>query len=193
MRIRDKWRSGKSRSLSDKATALAYIIWQIGLHYTKNLHQEEFDFESDEQRISVIQEYLIFLCHVSDRLSCSYLNDQQRQIFVTALVDQTTGQYQKNVEAVLGSGDYRTGFITHTNLRFDQYSKGKFDDNQPGYAARRLLGNEIQRIMGMSQTNKWLIQQVIDIDSLDAAEQLSKSALKLLDDTGEARDLIKKP
>jgi len=180
MRIRDKWRTDKSRSVEDRATATAYIIWQLGLHFARHLHQEKFDYESDDQRISVIREYLIFLSHVSDRLTSQTLTDQERGIFMNTLADQVARHYQSNVEGVSGSGDYRSGFLDLMNARFEQYAKGKFEDGEPGYAARRLLGNMVQDIMGNSQTNRWIIQQVVDIDVPDAASQLKKSVSQLL-------------
>ncbi len=181
MRIRNKWRTANPRTLEDNATAAAYIVWQVGLHFTKNLHQEEFDYESDHQRAHVIAEYLIFLSHTTDRLAHKRLNDEQRRTWVSTLVEQVARQYQRNVEQIMGSGDYRADFLHNINSRFDEYARGAFDGDQPGYAARRLLGNRIQEIMGQSQTNKWVIQQIIDIDSLDAADQLIKGIKPLLD------------
>ena len=179
MRIRDKWRTDKSRSVEDKATATAYIIWQLGLHYTRHLHEERFDYESDDQRISVIREYLIFLTHATDRLTYQTLTDQDRGIFMQALADLVARHYHTNVEGVSGSGDYRTSLLDLMNTRFEEYAKGKFEDGEPGYAARRLLGNMVQDIMGNSQTNRWVIQQVVDIDAPDAASQLRQSVSRL--------------
>jgi hypothetical protein len=179
MRIRDKWRTSASRSVEDKATAAAYIVWQLGLHFTRHLHEERFDYESDDQRISVIREYLIFLTHVTDRLTYQTLSDQDREIFMNALAEQVARHYQSNVEGVAGSGDYRTSFLNLMNTRFEAYAKGKFEDGEPGYAARRLVGNMIQDIMGNSQTNRWVIQQVVDIDAPDAASQLRQSVSHL--------------
>ncbi len=179
MRIRDKWRSDKSHPVEENATAAAYIIWQLGLHFTRHLHEEKFDYESDDQRVSVIREYLIYLSHVIDRLTYLSLSDEDRQSFMNTLADQVARHYQSNVEGISGSGDYRTCFLSLMNERFGEYSKGKFEDGEPGYAARRLLGNTIQDIMGNSQTNRWVIQQVVDIDAPDAASLLKKSVRHL--------------
>ena len=180
MRIRDKWRTDRPRSVEDQASAVAYIIWQIGLSYCKNLHQEEFEYDSDEQRVEVIREYLIYLCHATDRLAYDRLGENQRLEVLPRLVHQVARHYQRNTEEVLGPGNYQTDFIALANRRFASYSKGAFEEGLPGYSARRLLGNTIQEIMGMSQQNKWVVQQVIDIDAPEAAELLLKSARKLL-------------
>ena len=96
-----------------------------------------------------------------------------------ALADLVARHYQTNVEGVSGSGDYRTSLLDLMNTRFEEYAKGKFEDGEPGYAARRLLGNMVQDIMGNSQTNRWVIQQVVDIDAPDAASQLRQSVSRL--------------
>ena len=180
MRIRDNWKSSEPHSVEETASAIAYIIWQIGLTYTKNLHQEEFDFESDKQRVEVIQEYLIFLSHITDRISYDQISTQSRQPFMQELANQVARHYQRNVEEILGPGDYKNDFLALANSRFEGYARGRFDNDEPGYSIRRYLGNVIQEIMGQSQINKWVIQQIIDIDSLEAAEKLKKSVNKLL-------------
>jgi len=182
MRIRNKWRNKKPRTLTDIANAVAYIIWQIALHYGKNLHTEKFDYESDEQRTSVIREYLYFLCHITDRYTFNRLSTKERKYFVTTLVKDTARQYQRNVEQIAGAGCHGKAFLCSANMKFDQYANGDFDQDMPGYSARRMLGNLIQEIMGDSQTNKWVVQQIIDIDSLEAAEQLIKGIGPLIED-----------
>ena len=180
MRIRDKWKANQPRSIEAQATAMAYVIWQIALSYTKNLHQERFDFESDRQRTSVIGEYLIFLSHITDRYAFNTLNQQDREIYISTVVDQVARHYQRNCEQVLGVDNYRASFIDLANNQFDCYARCGFDGELPGYSARRFLGNRIQQIMGDSQTNKWIIQQIIDIDSLEAAEKLMQSTHNLM-------------
>ena len=126
MRIRNKWRTGKIRTQDESATAAAYIIWQIGLHYSKNLHQEKFDYESDAQRCDVIKEYLIYLCHITDRLISQQANQAQRQNYISLLINQVARQYQRNVEAVMGGGEYRQALLSIVNSRFNKYATLRF-------------------------------------------------------------------
>ncbi len=173
MRIRNKWRKKEREgSLDDNATALAYIIWQIALTAGKNLHAEDFNYESDEQRVAVIAEYLIFLCHVADRFAYSLLDDEQRQEFIATLVTHVSRHYQRNLEEILGSGDYKSRFVSKLNERFIEYAETQFDEDGPGYQTRRYLGEKIQDVMGMDQTNKWVIQQIMDLDAKEAVSHL---------------------
>lgn len=180
MRIRNKWRADKPRSLEENATASAYMVWQLGLHFAKHLHEQEFDYESDWQRVSVIKEYLIFMSHVVDRLAYTLLAENERQSFMAVLVEQVARHYQRNTEEVYGPGNYKSGFLTETNDRFMEYAGCDFENTEPGYTARRILGHAIQDILGMSQTNRWVIQQVIDIDAPDAASQVTEGVTALL-------------
>lgn len=180
MRIRNKWRAKRPRSVEENATAAAYIVWQLGLQFAKHLHEQEFDYESDSQRVSVIREYLIFMNHVTDRLAHSSLTEEQRQSFMATLVDRVARHYQRNTEDVCGPGDYRSSFLAEANNRFVQYAECHFENAEPGYAARRILAHAIQGILGMSQTNRWITQQVIDIDAPNAADQVRESITPLL-------------
>ncbi len=173
MRIRDKWRNrDRQGSLEDNATSLAYGIWQIALAAAKNLHVEDFDYDSDEQRIAVIAEYLIFLVHAADRVAFEQMDEQSRNIFVTALAQHTARHYQRNVVDVMGRGDYRSGYIEKLNARAAEYAETPFTEGNPGYETRRFLGEKIQEVMGMTQKNKWVIQQVIDLDAPEAVKHL---------------------
>lgn len=180
MRIRNKWRTEKPRSVEEDATAAAYIVWQLGLQFAKHLHEQEFDYESDSQRVSVIREYLIFMSHVVDRLAYELLTEEERLSFMGTLVERVARHYQRNTEDVQGPGNYRSGFLTEANNRFMQYAECDFENAEPGYTARRILAHAVQDVLGMSQTNRWIIQQVIDIDAPNAADQVRKSITPLL-------------
>ena len=182
MRIRTQWkRDPDEKSVEDIASALAYIAWQIALTTAKNLHTERFDYESDEQRVNVIAEYLIYLTHITDRLSYDVLKDQARNELVTLVAHEVARQFQKNVEGVLGANDYTSAFLDKLNVRIVDYSSSSFDEQAPGYDMRRLLGHSVQQIMGISQTNKWVLDQVIEIDSLEMVETYVRSYNKLVD------------
>ena len=171
IRIRNKWRNkNRNTSLEDNATALAYVIWQIALTAAKNLHAEDFDYESDEQRIAVIAEFSIFLVHVGDRIAFIQMNEESRHRFVATLAQQTARHYQRNVEDIMGKGDYLSRFIDKLNSRIGEYAETQFIGDDPGYETRRCLGEKIQNVMGTNQTNKWVMQQIVDLDAPEAVK-----------------------
>jgi hypothetical protein len=177
MRTRNRWRDGTlARSIEENATALAYICWQIALDRAKNLHREDFDYADDTQRTGVIAEYLYFLLHLGDRLVYKKLDESSRTRFVGTLARQTSRHYQRNLEDVFGHGqDYSREFIDVLNQRASEYSECSFDESEPGYQMLRGLGRHVQDLMGESQTNRWVIDQVMELDAPSAVLELKKS------------------
>ncbi len=176
MRIRTHWRDNhKQINLEDNATALGYVCWQISLSKAKGLHQEDFVYSNDEQRTGVIREYLCFLVHVADRLVYTGLNEEQRSVFVETLADSTARHFQRNLEDVFGQGkDYRCDYINTLNDRIHEYSAYHFDDAEPGYQMLRGLGRHVLNLMGEGQTNRWVIDQTMELDAPDAVNELKK-------------------
>ena len=182
MRIRSRWRQdGRPASLEDTGTALANVIWRIALGFTKNLHVERFDFADDRQRVAVIGEYLAFLVHTADRMAYTRLDQQQRQRLISTTVTGTARYLQQNQAEICGPGDYRGPYVEMLSTRSTEYAETAFDeDGRPGYSALRCLGDKIQGIMGNSQTNRWVIDQVMDIDAPQTVDQLRQALENLL-------------
>ncbi|KAA3621100.1 MAG: hypothetical protein DWQ08_14580 [Proteobacteria bacterium] len=177
MRTRSKWRNTKPVvSHVENATALAYICWQISLDRAKNLHQQDYDYSGDEQRTGVIAEYLCFLVHIADRMIYSLLDESDRETFVGTLARHVARHYQRNLEDVFGRGrDYRSDFIDKLNERGGEYANYTFDDNKPGYQMLRGLGRHVQDVMGESQTNRWVIDQIMELDAPEALLEFEKA------------------
>lgn len=181
IRARDKWRDrNQVRSIEDNAVALAYTAWQIALTAAKNLHAEDFAYDSDEQRVGIIREYLCFLIHFADRRAYAGMDQESRHCFVSAMAREVARHYQRNLEDIWGQGDYRDGFLEVLNERSAEYANTRFSDQGPEFEALRCLGVKTQEIMGMSQTNRWVMQQIMDLDAPQAAVELGKAMDNLL-------------
>lgn len=185
LRVRSRWRDKRrERSLEENATSLAYAIWEIALAATKNLHAEDFQYDDDSQRVGVLAEYLIFLAHVADRLVYESIEEAERVEFVSALAAQLARHYQRNLEEILGRDDYRGGFIEKLNARNAEYSETNFENGRPGYQTLRVLGEKVQDVMGMTQTNRWVIQQVMDLDAPETVRHLKRALDDLFGSSG---------
>jgi hypothetical protein len=196
LRIRNSFKNRADASIEEKANILAYNIWQISLAGAKNLHQEDYIFDDDAQRVGVIREYLVFLVHVADRMVFDKLDAAERGVFVNELAQYTANQIQRNTEEIAGPGEYKANYLETINDRFAEYSRGSFDEGKPGYSLLRMFGDNVCQIMGNDQTNKWTIDQIMDVDgpllvgkmsdSLNSiigqpsAEEKSKSSVDLL-------------
>jgi hypothetical protein len=176
LRIKSHWRDEeRERSLEEIATALAYIAWRLAMDQAINLHCERFIYRDDTQRLAVIQEYLVFLIQIADRLAHGHLDDEDRRCLIVALARKTIAHVQDNSQDLLGHGDYGGDFVALLNRRSEEYAQYRLEDDGPSYAFLRHLGFEIQTLMGEGQENRWVIDQVMDKDGWDAYKAFAKA------------------
>lgn len=175
VRIKSHWhKEEKHRSTDETAGALAFNGWRIAMNKAMTLYSERFEFKTDEQRLAVIAEYLIFQIQIVDRLVHDKLDQQQRSELITSLVKRLAEHMQENGLEIIGDGDYRTPFIEKFNQRSQEYSELGFTDEGPSFPFMRHLGYEIQQIMGSEEENRWVIDQVMDKDGFEVFNQLKR-------------------
>ncbi len=176
LRIKSHWSNDeRERSLPEIATALAFIAWRLSVDKAINLHCERFVYASDEQRLAVIQEYLVFLIQIADRMSHGMLPDEERRTLITSFARKLVEHVQDNSQDLLGPGDYGSAFLQRLDRRSEEYAELQMSDDGPSYAFLRHLGFEIQSLMGASQENRWVIDQVMDKDGWEAYQRFSRS------------------
>jgi len=188
-RIKDRWHNStpdnaqrevlNEKTLEDQASAIAFIQWRTALNSAINLHAEDFRYDTDQQRVGVITEYLAFQIQLIDRLSSAFLSDEQRETFIVAVCKKAANQVQENLEDIAGPGQYQAPFNALLNRRFGEYSTLSYVDEKPGYEVMRFLGHTVLDLLGEDQTNRWVIDQVIDIDGPEIVEQNIKSLNRL--------------
>ncbi|MBX2881442.1 MAG: hypothetical protein KTR32_15970 [Granulosicoccus sp.] len=188
-RIKDKWHNStpddpdrhvlSEKSADDHASALAFIIWRQSLNTAINLHAEDFRYDSDQQRIAVISELVAFQVQLVDRRCHQLFDQKERTLLVTSLCQRLADQMQDNLEDIAGPGGYRQPFIALLNNRFTEYAHFEFAEAQPGYDVLRFLARQVLDIMGEDQTNRWVMDQIIDLDAPALVKQLSKSVNRL--------------
>lgn len=175
------WNDDQERSLPEIATALAFIAWRLSVEKAVNLHCERFVYDDDRQRMAVIQEYLVFLIQIADRLSDGIMREENRRTLITTFATKVIEHVQDNGQDLFGEGDYGRPFIDLLNRLSEEYSELKIDDDGPSYAFLRHLGHEIQCVMGERAENRWVIDQVMDKDGWDAYQQFSRAFENLFD------------
>ncbi len=176
VRIKSQWhKEDRTRSTEEIAGAIAFNCWKLAMDKAMNLHSEQFSYHSPRQHMDVLVEYLIFQVQIVDRLAHSRFEDQQRHELITALVLKLAEHVQSNSEEELGSGDYGSPFIAKFNQRSAEYAELGFTDQGPSYPFLRHLGHEIQCLMGESQENRWVIDQVMDRDGSEVYKQLLRA------------------
>ena len=180
MRVKSKWNlKERERSLSEIGGAMAFILWRIAQQGTLNLENEGFQTDSNAQRLDVITEFLAFLVHIADRMTAANLTREQRQEFIGSLARHLGDTMQENRGDAQGAGEYRGALIERLNERAADYAGFSFVDNEPGFAFRRYFGENVRAVMG-EKDNKWITDQVMDIEVPEALKPLEKAVRDLL-------------
>jgi hypothetical protein len=178
LRIKARWHDEDAeRSLDEIAGAIAFNAWRIAKDKAINLHGEDFVYEDDEQRFSVIQEYLIFQLQLVDRIAHTRLEldeDSRKSLVLTTAKNMAKHLHDNSVD-VFGAGSYVQPFVERINQRGTEYAEFNFTDDGPSYPFMRHLGFEMQQIMGTQGENRWVIDQVMDKDGPDVYRQLSRA------------------
>ncbi|MBT2970642.1 MAG: hypothetical protein B6D72_04855 [gamma proteobacterium symbiont of Ctena orbiculata] len=183
IRIKSQWHDeDASRSAEELGGAIAFIAWRIALDKAITLHGKHFVYENDDQRLAVIAEYLCYEAQISDRMIHAMVDNEARVAIVTALVMKMADHFQDNAADLLGPGDHANRFITLYNQRSGEYAEFNFDKTGPSYPFLRHLGFEIQQIMGSEEhDNRWVIDQVMDVDAPEVYKQLARAVRNLFD------------
>lgn len=184
-RIRTAWKShDRAVSISELANALSAICWRVALSAAKNLHQQDFVYVKDEQRLAVIREYLFFMIHCSDRLIHDKLSATDRNDFINTLSVNCLRHYAENTLELLEQPPNMEETIDALNHVTTALAGCKFLDQKPGYEMYRLLGARVRDILGEDQINKWVMDQIMEVDGPEIFELFHKSCTKLVKNSG---------
>lgn len=183
LRIKSRWNKDHDHSLDEIAGALAFISWRLAQTKAINLHGEDFVYENDGQRMAVITEYLIFQLQIADRLARQELelSDEDRQQLISAIAKKQAAIVQDNSMDLFGAGDYIQPFFELINLRSTEYAEYRYTADGPSYPFLRHLGYEIQQIMGHSQENRWVIDQIMDKDGPEVDRKIAPAMRDLFE------------
>jgi len=184
LRIKSRWHDDDAeRSLDEIAGALAFISWRIAKDKAINLHGQDYVYDSDEQRFAVITEYLIFQLQIVDRLALQEfdMQDDDRRKLVITLAKHLAAHLHDNSVDIFGPGDYVGPFVKRMNQRGGEYAELAYHDDGPSYPFMRHLGYEIQQVMGESQENRWVIDQVMDRDGVEIDREIKRAMRNLFE------------
>jgi len=190
VRIRTKWHNkGREVSIEEKANTLAFISWRIAMKLVLNLENENFQTDTQSQRLDVISEVLAFLVSVSDRLVSEQMEEDERRELITHMALKLANTYQENCEDLIArETDYKAGFIETMNQRLNAYAECGWNSEkeEPGFQYKRDFGDCISQQMG-EKDNKWITEHIIEIEVPEAMETLKKAKYEMVDGRSTAR------
>jgi len=173
VRVKSKWHKNQVKTIEDIGGAMAFICWRITKNHLEDLINEGFVIEK-EQVFDVIAEYLCFLIQSIDRLVFKTLNIEQRQELINKLAKQSAFYYQENKEDRIGKGNHWKAFVNTYNQRSQDYSDYDFVNNEPDYHFLRYFAEKVQKAM-TDVDEKWIVQQMIEIQAPKAFKKISAS------------------
>ena len=189
VRIKSRWHhsernEAQRKTFADSAGALAFIVWRLSVEHAREIHRDGFDYASDRERVRVISEYCAFAVQLVDRLAHGRIDDEARTVLVVALGRRLADMMQDNLLDIAGPGEYRAPFVEMLNERLDDYARFEFDAAEPGFEALRYFGDRVMRAMGVSQTNRWVMDHVMVVSAPELFEKVSTSVNNLLESAG---------
>ncbi len=190
MRMRTKWHN-KERTVTvgEKANTMAFISWRIATSMVLNLENENFQTETQKQRLDVIREACAFLVSVTDRLVAEQMDQQERQEFIVKFATKLASTFQENCEDVIARDvDYKKDFIYIMNQRLNAYANCSWDEEKdmPAFQYKRDFGDNVSSVMG-ERDNKWITDYIIEIEVPEMMENLKKAKLEMVDGRSTAR------
>ena len=168
MRIRIKTRWSKEErdvSVEDAVSVLAFNSWKIGMQTLLEIENENFQIDTQQQRIEVLEEIMAFMIQALDRIVHETLSDEDRATLISMYAKKLADHVQDNARDFSGPGDYRSPFINKLNQRFENYALTKWNEekDEPGFSMGREFGTNIADVLG-AKDRKWAldyIQQVL--------------------------------
>jgi hypothetical protein len=178
IRIKNKWNDkNKERTAEDTGSVLSFNFWKVASANVMHLENEGFQTDTHFQRLDVIAEFTAFLVHVVDRIiSAKEYSAEDRQALITALALNLAKTMHDNRRDVSDDKetDFRAEYIALMNERMNEYSRFTFEEgNQPGFQMRRCVGEHVRDVMG-EKDNKWIPDQVMDIEIPDAMKAFKR-------------------
>jgi hypothetical protein len=178
MRIKSKWHNNTKKTLQEMASAVSFSSWRLTKNQLEDLINEGFKVEKTEV-FGVIQVYLYFIINCVDRLVFNKLSFAQRQEFITAVVKQCSFYYQENKSERIAAGDYSQEFIDGYNQVSKDYAKAGFT-NAPHYDFLIIFADGVKNVT-TKVDEKWIAQQVIEIQAPDCFEDIEKFVNNIVD------------
>jgi len=166
IRIKTKWsKEEREVSVEDAVSVLAFNSWKIGMQTLLEIENEDFQIDTQQQRIEVIEEIMAFMIQALDRIVHKTISDEDRGALISMYAKKVADHVQDNARDFSGPGDYRTPFIDKLNKRFEDYSDTKWneDKHEPAFSMGREFGTKISDVLG-PKDKKWAldyIQQVL--------------------------------
>lgn len=162
IRLKTKWNTQtREVSLTDTVSVLAFNAWKIGMQALLEIENQNFQTDTQLQRMAIIEEVMVFLVHILDRIAYSELEPADRQPLLSSFALKIADHIQDNTRDFAGQGDYRNPFITKLNSRLAEYAETSWDQaaQLPGFSMGLSFGQYIATSLG-PRDQQWVLDYI---------------------------------
>jgi len=181
VRVKKRWnQQAAPRTLAQMANAIGASIWKLAAEVVLNLENENFETDTQAQRIDIMEEIVCYLVHVSDRWIYTRADQDQRTEFVSALVKDMARMLEDSRVDVQGEGEYQSEFLDKVNLRSGAYANYSYSEEEGGsFAMRCHLGDRVQAAMGKRDA-RWIPDFIVGREAPEIETALKRSLTGLV-------------
>lgn len=196
MRIKSKWHNQRVKNINDIASVVGSSIWKISRSGVDKLYNDGFNFSTNQQLLDVVAEFSGLLLQASADIAHKRLQEDDFQKMVSFAAKQLADIFSENYLEEEGRSDnptdWRTQYIDKINVRLSAYAEFNFNDGDPSYPALRYFGSEVESCMLSGEIkNKWVIEQVMEVEAPVMLKKLVKMLNELLDQYLDSPEPVK--
>lgn len=162
IRLKTKWnKQEREVSLEDVVGVLAFNTWKIGMHALLEIENENFQTDTQMQRVMIMEEIVSFMIHVLDRIAYDVLSEEDRAALISTFALKMADHVQDNARDFGGPGDYRNPFINKLNERMADYAETSWGKvgQEPGFSMSRQFGNFVAEALG-PRDRQWVLDYI---------------------------------
>lgn len=176
VRVKNRWNQNASpRSLEQMANAVGATLWKLAADVVLNLENENFETETQAQRVDLLEELVCYLVHYCDRWIYPRAEQEQRSEFISCLAADMARLLEDSRIDVQGDGAYKATFIDKLNRRCADYSTYSFSESEGGsFAMRCRLGERAQHSMG-DRDGRWIPDYIVGREAPAIEKSLQRS------------------
>ena len=181
VRVKKRWNQHAApRSLAQMANAIGSTIWKLAAAVVLNLENENFETDTQAQRVDLLEELACYLVHYCDRWLYSRSEQAQRSEFIGCLVKDMGRLLEDSRIDVQGGGDYQPAFIDKLNQRAADYAGFSYSEEDGcSFAMRCRLGDRVQATMG-TRDERWIPDYIVGREAPAAETALQSSLVGLV-------------
>ncbi|MFM2317879.1 MAG: hypothetical protein RLZZ215_500 [Pseudomonadota bacterium] len=162
IRLKTQWNNqAREVSLEDTVSVLAFNTWKLGMQALLEIENQNFQTDTQMQRLAVMEEIMAFLVHVLDRIAYTQVEEADRQQLLSQFALKLADHIQDNARDFAGAGDYRNPFINKLNQRLADYAESTWDQTaqMPGFSMGLSFGQSIAASLG-PRDQQWILDYI---------------------------------